>query len=71
MRLGIHCRYEKLLSDEYLKRIKQKKIKLIEIHGIPEEVDQRDLEFLKNKFEYSLHASVKDLKSVGEDNLVS
>lgn len=62
MKLGINCRYDKLLKEETIKILKREGIKFVEICGLPEEINYEELNILKGKFEYSMHASVDGLK---------
>ena len=62
MNLGINCRYNDLLKKEVIANLKQENIKFVEIRKLPREINHEELEFIKNKFGYSIHASFEDLK---------
>ena len=61
-KLGINCRYDELLKEETIKALKQQGIEFVEIRGLPEEINYEELNFIKGKFEYSMHTSFEDLK---------
>ncbi len=62
MKLGINCKYDELLKEETIKILKKEGIRFVEIRCLPDEINHDELRLIKDKFEYSMHASFEDLK---------
>lgn len=58
MKFGVNCRYDDILRDDVVSKLKQERINFVELHKIPERININELDRIKGQFEYSLHASV-------------
>lgn len=62
MKLGVNCKYDELLKKETIRTLKEEGVKFVEIRCLPEIFNNKEIDFLKGQFEYSMHASFENLK---------